>query len=297
MDPPMRRQVSNIQDFQALPPMSEAPSYYAECYEAFVNACPRPERDRLAYLQRTVPAFLSAAELAAAADDDRGPLRVLSLGTGNGEFDIWFINSLLLLHPGSRPIHYDAVEPNADQCEEFACRLRENPIPGVFLHQSSFEQFKPPMRYDIVLIAHSLHYLPRGCLSIVLDSYLVPEAWGLIVVLHSSLAGIAGVYRSLGVRGLNSVLLVDELDRLDPQLSCHEMVSVNRWMDVEDCFQEKDGLNLKLLGFCVGKDLRNAEPEVLEKIRKQIATQTMLRKGRRHLWEPDAIAVVYRNLK
>ncbi|CAM6097116.1 unnamed protein product [Calypogeia fissa] len=266
----------------SLPPLTGL--RYAEAYRHFMRSLIRPQGGpSLSYLKRTLPSLCLPPPYRPE------PVRILSIGAGAGNDDLWLIKSVFLPH--SKNLHYDAIEPNPDHFEKFR-KKAVHQISGLHLHNMVFEDFPPPQKaeecYDLVLMFHSLYYLEPTALKLIFDEYLHADS-GSIVVLLDSPAGLPAVQKSLGVQGPHDLHLEDALDVLEGAKK--EVVYTSQWMDVEEAFDNTQAA-LHLLEFIVLRDLTHAAPELLDSIRRELQDKVVVRKGRRMVWLPEGVGIV-----
>jgi hypothetical protein len=93
------------------------------------------------------------------------------------------------------------------------------------------------------------------------------------------------------VAGPHDLHLDDVLEGLDGIEK--EIVYKTQWMDVEEAFQNSPAV-LHLLGFIVNRDLTNAAPQLLKRIREELQGKLLVRNGRRSFWLPEGVGIVHK---
>ncbi|KAG6555860.1 hypothetical protein Mapa_002501 [Marchantia paleacea] len=270
-----------------LPSISD--SYYKSAFTTFKHSLRNDNRlDFIATLKSKLLPILPPPSQ---------PLRILSVGAGSGEYDYLLLHEIFL--PCTSLIHYDAIEPSEELFNMFAERLEEDPVPGVHLHKTTFENFNSTSdsQYDLVLFIHSLYYLPMDSVATAMENFLPPDS-GAVVVLMDSASGHAALHRALGLpEGPHMRCLTDVLEpvrEIDGQKDL-EVLYFPQWVDVEDLFLEESQAGLDLLSFAICKDLRRTQREILDEIRSQAKVHLTMQRlgGRRHWWTPEGVALIH----
>jgi len=108
----------------------------------------------------------------------------LSIGCGAGDLDE---KILAAGKEHASAVSYVGLEPDAQQCERFMSRMvvENDGNIRVEAHNSSFEDFADPRRFDLVLMVHSLYYMedPKRAIENALN--LVSESGRLVILIAS----------------------------------------------------------------------------------------------------------------
>ena len=110
---------------------------------------------------------------------------VLSIGCGAGDLDKAFLAAGA---EHSAAISYFGVEPDAAQCERFVSQMGfdEDANVQIKAHNIGFEDFQDQQSHDLVLMVHSLYYMPDPAWAIDKALSLVKEGGQLVVLLAAN---------------------------------------------------------------------------------------------------------------
>ena len=120
------------------------------------------------------------------------PLRILSLGCGDGTLDVPVLDAAR----SNGPIHYVGCDLDAASLAVFstalASRVNDLDFCATLLHQP-FETLEFDHRFDLVVLSHVLYYVedPAATLRSVLDTHCALD--GRLIVAHSGRNGIPAV--------------------------------------------------------------------------------------------------------
>ncbi len=167
----IRKELGQLEHrLDALPLQGER---YASCMESYEGASSQ-RRQILAWIQRVLIPQCS-----------RESATVLSVGCGAGDLD------KAILAAGaehSATISYVGLEPDAAQCERFVKQMGfdEDENVQIKAHNMGFEDFQDQQSYDLVLMVHSLYYMPDPAWAIEKALSLVKEGGQLVVLLAAN---------------------------------------------------------------------------------------------------------------
>jgi SAM-dependent methyltransferase len=199
------------------------------------------------------------------------PLRILSVGCGDGNLDLPVLQAL----SEHGPVEYLGLDINDVSLEFFASTLaiQGSPFPQQVraeLRNQTAEDYLTNDGDDapvhVVLLAHVLYYAqdPVALVRSFQRDRLTPD--GLVIVVHSGHRGIPEVLDDL--EGLDSFLTAETLaEQLTAAGVENELNLVTTEMDVTDLLVadlNKDQSARQLLGFCLETDLDVCDPEVAE---------------------------------
>lgn len=91
----------------------------------------------------------------------------------------------------------------------------------------------------------------------------------------------------------NYLQLLKVLATLNPEYYMYEVITVDGWTEVEDACKDPATLNVEMLSFCCGKDLRNVQRETLMTIQDELSLQILIRMFQ-YPCNPSCFAVVYK---
>jgi SAM-dependent methyltransferase len=122
-----------------------------------------------------------------------GPLNILSVGSGTGDFDLQLMRLILKRWAiGS----YVAVDPNPDHNRIFESRFCESglPVSDFRMVSQTFPVRQLDMKFDLVHMTHCLYYIPDR-LQAIQSALEMLDDQGLILVFHQTPLGINEVQR------------------------------------------------------------------------------------------------------
>ena len=146
---------------------------YASCLSSYEQASSQRQQI-LAWVRRELVPRLSTDSAS-----------VLSIGCGAGDLD----KELLAAIAGhSARVSYCGVEPDTAQCERFAAAMgaEANERIRIEAHNVGFESFPVRQSYDLVLMVHSLYYMPDPAGAIDKALSLVKDQSQLVVLLAAN---------------------------------------------------------------------------------------------------------------
>lgn len=124
-------------------------------YSYWSNRYLRPVLESLGY---SYPEDFFAREIARQRDRLGRPLRIVSLGCGDGESEVAIAR--LLLDRGYGDFHLECFDLNPDLLERVARRADEAQLGGrLSCHQGDFNRWRPERAYDVVIANQSLHHV------------------------------------------------------------------------------------------------------------------------------------------
>jgi SAM-dependent methyltransferase len=260
------------------PPLSD--EAYARCFREFRRDC-KEWRAMLSWTRDRLLKDLPAKE----------KLAVLSVGSGNGDFDFRFVRILLAK---IKALEYVMVEPNEVHCQ----LLRERFVGGVFpqanfeIDPMPFEEFAITRPFDLVLFTHCLYYIPDRRQAI-LHAMEAIEDDGLVLIFHQTPLGIHQVQQEFlrRVKGYSGEMFTSRdiqelLDRLEIP---YRLEVLDSFLDVTACFHPDSPRGVNLLCFFLESDVRQLNPRVRWEVMDYIKDLTIYDNGRLLLRQPVAI--------
>lgn len=266
------------------PPLSD--EAYARCFREFRRDC-KEWRAMLGWTQDRLLKNLPAKER----------LAVLSVGSGNGDFDFRFIKILL---KKIKTLEYVMVEPNEVHCRLLRERFVDEVFPQVNfgIDPIPFEEFAIPRPFDLVLFTHCLYYIQDRRRAI-LHAMETIEDDGLVLIFHQTPLGIHQVQQEFLKRVkdyddemFNSRDIQDLLDSLEIP---YRLEVLDSFLDVTDCFNTNSQRGANLLCFFLESDVRQLNPRVRWEIMDYIKDLTIYDNGRLFLRQPVAIFSLTKN--
>ncbi|MDD3581874.1 MAG: class I SAM-dependent methyltransferase [Desulfobacca sp.] len=125
--------------------------------------------------------------------DWTGPLAILSIGSGTGDFDLQLM-SLLLPH---WPIQtYVAIDPNLKHNQVFQASFRERhlAIPNFQILSQTFPSRPLHQKFDLIHLTHCLYYVPQRQEAILGAVELLKDQ-GCLLIFHQTPLGINEIQR------------------------------------------------------------------------------------------------------
>jgi SAM-dependent methyltransferase len=210
---------------------------YAVCFSALLTVSKEHEVSADWIQSNLIPTLVS-----------KPSLRVLSVGSGTGDFDSMILKQLV--KSGAKHVDYTCVEPSSKHVSQLSEKLSQEG-PGISLHilNSPFQEARVKGPFDLVLFAHSLYYFEDRRQAIELAFSLAPE--GQVLFVHQTPFGIAQIQRKFMQRLTG---------RTDEMFTSEDLLAILRarhipyfqqdlptTLDVTECLQ----------GSCQGKHLLN----------------------------------------
>lgn len=164
---------------------------YAECFDAFKKI----SSEWLSMQQWLNEDFLQRHVWAS-------PLKILSIGSGDGDFDLEFMKILMRRW---RIETYIAIDPNPHHNQAFESRFRKSNlhVPNFEILSETFPVSQLDIKFDLVHMTHCLYYIPDRLKAIQAALGSLAER-GLILVFHQTQLGINEIQRRFMKRAKGS---------------------------------------------------------------------------------------------
>ncbi|MFT7387209.1 MAG: SAM-dependent methyltransferase [Candidatus Endobugula sp.] len=148
-------------------------THYAACLHTYESASNQRKLILSWFAKHVIPQF------------SKDSTSLLSVGCGAGDLDV---NILAAGKAHTSTISYVGLEPDPQQCERFVDRMglgNDNSI-HIEGHNTSFEDFSGDLRFDLVMMVHSLYYMdnPEQAIDDALN--LVSEGGRLVILIASN---------------------------------------------------------------------------------------------------------------
>jgi len=209
--------------------------YYVECNELFRRSTNQSER--------------MLAEMRSFTQD-RSDLRILSVGSGVGLFEI----PMLQMFDGQIK-RFVGVDVNEYACRIFQDRLREEFGASLDfdVENRSFQEFQTDQRFEIVLFNHTFEYLRRDRLSWIQKSRDLLVRSGNVLIFSPNRGGINRFYEEVFAPCFS-----EDLDQLLTHIGMdHSTKSIDAECDVNMLSREdEDPDKVRLLSFLTQADCR-----------------------------------------
>lgn len=181
----------------------------------------------------------------------RGPLEILSIGSGTGDFDLHLMTILLNRWPIQA---YVGIDPNQDHNQVFQTKFRESALPvGEFqILPETFPGTPLGRKFDLIHLTHCLYYIPdrRQAIVSALD-HLKNE--GALLIFHQTPLGINELQRRFlkQVKGHeNEMFSSKEIYQLLEELPvAFKFDIIDGILDVSECFVPDSPRGQRLLDF------------------------------------------------
>lgn len=172
-------------------------------------------------------------------------LSILSVGAGNGDFDIQFARRITNLYKSTI---YSVIEPNQVLIEQFK---QKTDTESFTFYNEKYENFKPRGKFDLILIVHSLYYFvdPLNVIQLSLD---LLEEGGHLVIFNSASVGIAQLRNRLtGIIPGVAPQLESQTLRVGIELNNipYQYEELQYKIDVTECFDSEISAGTTLLNF------------------------------------------------
>lgn len=232
--------------------------------------------DILVYFKENIEKYVS---------DTNNRLRVLSVGCGDGRFDLGLLDIIARRYP-LLDIEYVGLEPNIVRLALFKTNISSySSISRIHFHleQIDFDEYEhqhSDEKFNLILCIRVLYHLHDRLESVFLQLINRLTANGKILAVHQSPSGIAQIVHAAGLDQLspayvcNTYHLRQALEKLTSQVSSlkFSILYLDNYVDIS-CLKnvnsnekfERDKV-LSLLTFFLGKKLQNINRELLEKL-------------------------------
>ncbi|MGC9435527.1 MAG: class I SAM-dependent methyltransferase [Methanomicrobiales archaeon] len=252
---------------------------YAECFDCF--KAHSTEWDALSR-------WLADELLPTLGHRDR--IRVLSVGSGTGDFDLVLMR---LLDGAGFGIDYTAVDPNHEHNAVFERRVRESRLsPDRFgILPVPFQPGTAPGTYDLIHFTHCLYYIPNRAEAIQRAREMLAPG-GSLLIFHQTALGINEVQRLFmeRVKGETREMfscfdLLAILDRLDIPCTFDLLLSDVDVTDIMDGTPEGE----MLLCFFLESGLEGVDPALFAEVIRYVRENSRVEDGRFSLFHPGGI--------
>lgn len=226
------------------------------------------------------------------------PLKILSIGSGDGDFDLELMK-ILMPHWGIDT--YIAVDPNPHHNQIFESRFRESnlSVPNFEILSETFPVSQLDIKFDLVHMTHCLYYIPDRLKAIQAALGSLAER-GLILVFHQTQLGINEIQRRFMKRAKgseNEIYSSRDIYRLLRSLKVSfDFVLLEGMLDVSDLFALHSHRSDLLLNFFLEcrADLLSSEfkKEVVSFIKKLAIAEN----GRQLIHHPVGVFCISRSV-
>lgn len=219
----------------------------------------------------------------------RRPLRILSVGCGDGNLDL----PMLAVLEGLGPVDYTGIDVNAASLEVFRAHLADRPATLLNADVAALPADTEP--FDVVLVSHMLYYVehPAELVSRLLRTLTRTD--GRVVVIHSAYRGIPE--------------LMDAVDGLTPFLTAQDIAAGLTQVGLDPTWHmlhtELDATEVlaatpqgrAVLEFCIETELHTLSPTAQAQLQAELTTRCLMTQGRAVLVEEVAVLEVRNPLR
>jgi len=252
---------------------------YAECFDCF--KAQSTEWDALS-------GWLADELLPTLGHRDR--LRVLSVGSGTGDFDLVLMG---LLAGAGFGIDYTAVDPNPEHNAVFERRVRESglPLDRFRIIPLPFEAETAPGTLDLIHFTHCLYYIPDRA-GAILHAREMLAPGGSMLIFHQTAPGINEVQR----------LFMDRVKGDTREMfSCYDLFAILDRLAIPFTFDlllsdvdvtgivEGTREGRMLLCFFLESSLEGVDGALLAEVTRYIRENSRIEDGRFWLFHPGGI--------
>jgi SAM-dependent methyltransferase len=216
--------------------------------------------------------------------DTSSPLRILSLGCGDGDLDL----PLLLGLVADGPVDYVGIDLNARSLERFRARLADTTSANgdarlsVTLHARDLWDVSDATGFDVVLLAHVLYYTtdPSALIDHVLHRLVRTD--GRLLIVHSAHEGVPAVMADAGLAPfLTAEDVADALAAGGVAFTCEQLVTE---LDATSVLDDS-AVGRTLLGFLIERDLTTLDAATHGRLHDALASRCTEHEGRMVLQE------------
>ncbi len=252
---------------------------YAECFDAFKKV----SSERMAMGEWLKKEFIPCLS-------GRPSAKVLSVGSGTGDFDLTLMRMLLEKIPR---ISYIALDPNPEHNAIFSERYR-----NCGLELESFQIISQPFGqerldgcFDLIHLTHCLYYIPDRKTAI-LRAYEMLSPGGALLIFHQTTLGINEIQRAYMKQAKGDekeMFSSHDIDLLFRELGLRPSYDVLiSDTDVTDCIEENE-TGRKILNFFLESNLDGVDPSLSRKIIQMMKEICRYENGRYYLFQPCGI--------
>ncbi len=219
-------------------------------------------RERTNLIDRLVLWFRIFVDESLTAQSER--FSVLSVGAGNGHFDLRAIN---ILRSKLFSVDYDVIEPNPILLGQFLGNFKAGQHINVSLKARCclFEEYATSRKYDLILFGNCLSHIQNRQLALAKALSMLNEE-GQVVLITSTRAGVQDLRMNFSPAPIEhdqNVCLPGEIDTalasLGAEYTCDHLTSR---VDVTECFEEHSSSGNLLLAFILGCRTQYLDAEV-----------------------------------
>ncbi|MBW1986685.1 MAG: methyltransferase domain-containing protein [Deltaproteobacteria bacterium] len=225
-----------------------------------------------------------------------GPLEILSIGSGTGDFDLQLMTLLLQRWPIRA---YLAIDPNVDHNQVFQTRFWESglPIPDFQILSQTFPG--PPLsrKFDLIHLTHCLYYVPDRRQAI-LSAVKLLQDHGCLLIFHQTPLGINEIQRRFLKRAKGDVKEMfssrDIYGLLKELPISFKFDIVDGVLDVSDCLDPESPQGQQLINFfleCRADTLPSGFRQEVIAFIKELAFEDQ---GRPVIFHPVGVFSIYK---
>jgi len=248
---------------------------YAICLDSYEGAS-NQRRQILAWMRRVLLPQCSKERLT-----------VLSVGCGTGDLDKAIL-SAGIEHAGT--VSYVGLEPDAAQCERFVRQMTPAETDNVKVEafNTGFEDFREQRNFDLVLMVHSLYYMPDPAIAIDQALRLLSEGGRLVVLLaeNDTLNELSSSFWQLEA-DRTAWFSQDLCAYLDQQGLAFTREQIEARLDVTPCFDADSATGLEIADFLAQVSTSELPESLQGMIREYLDTTS--RYGEAGRWLPHNV--------
>lgn len=217
------------------------------------------------------------------------PLRILSVGCGDGSLDLPLLQRL----QGMAEVDYTGVDVNTTSLAEFRGALAD--MPATLLN-TPVEELSPTAEpFDLVIVSHMLYYVddPAGLVLRLLHHFTRTD--GQLIVIHSAHDGVPALMAS--VDGLEPFLTAEDIAAaLTAKETAPTWHRLHTELDATDLLAGTSE-GLAVLEFCIETELSTLAPDAQDQLQAALAQRCTTRDGRRFMAEEVGVLLLTNHLR
>lgn len=268
-----------------VPPLSERE--YAECFDAF---------KKISSEWQSMQKWLDDDFLPKCTWSD--PINILSVGSGDGEFDIQLMKLVLKRW---RIGSYVAIDPNPHHNEVFESRIHESNLrlSNIEIVPKAFPDMRLAKKFDLIHMTQCLYYIPDRVRAIQAAlEYLGHN--GLILIFHQTPQGINEIQRRFlkRVKGdENEMYSSNEIYNALKTLHVKfDYMTLDGRLDVSDLLTQDSYQGARLLNFFLECRADLLPNDVKEEVINFITNLTISENNRQYLFHPVGVFRISRSI-
>lgn len=221
-----------------------------------------------------------------------GSCRVLSVGCGSGILDVPIATRLL---EQTGDLHYVGVDPNRIECEAFQRQFADASLDQARLEvvPATFEDFEAAGSFDLILLVHSLYYMPAPAEALEKARKLLAPG-GRLIVFHAPREALNDLSaRFWDKQQTRPTLFAEDFAEIFDAWRCgYERERIDARLEVTPLAQAGSSIGLALRDFIVQYDSQRLPEPVQDIVERYLRLISIEDRGETHIAHPVDVFVI-----